>query len=202
MIRHAISYVSKAILVMVVCFSLGLASPAIAATSLGGDRGAAPVLKVVSFVSLSPSGVMGSIFGGLFAGSRPDNLGPVDGKLQPCPSSPNCVCSYTPLTDPQHAIEPLSFTGSDEAAWAALTKIVKGFDNTTVVTEEGDYLYAEFTTSLMGFVDDVEFALNRDEQLIHVRSASRLGQSDLGLNRQRVDSIRAELDRAIAVGDA
>ena len=146
--------------------------------------------------------MLGSILGGLFAGSRPSNLGPVEGKLQPCPSSPNCVCSHTALTDPQHAIEPLSFTGSEDEAWAALSKIVKASDNTTVVTEEGDYLYAEFKTSLMGFVDDVEFALNRNEKLIHVRSASRLGQSDLGLNRQRVESIRAALDRAIAVGDS
>ncbi|MEM9245919.1 MAG: DUF1499 domain-containing protein [Cyanobacteria bacterium P01_F01_bin.153] len=145
---------------------------------------------------------MGSVFGGLFAGSRPENLGSTNGQLQPCPNSPNCVSSQTGITDPQHAISPLSFTGSSDEAFSALIDIVKSQDNTTIITEGPDYLYAEFKTSLMGFIDDVEFVLNRDENLIHVRSASRLGESDLGLNRQRVETLRTALDRAIATGGA
>lgn len=176
----------------------GLASPAIAASS---DRPTA--ILDMSSVTLPSSGIMlGSIFGGLFAGSRPDNLGSVDGQLQPCPGSPNCVSSQTGLTDPQHSITPLSFSGSGEDAFAALTEIVKAQDNSTLVKEESGYLYAEFRTSLMGFVDDVEFVLSPDEKVIHVRSASRLGQSDLGLNRQRVEMLRTALDRAIATSEA
>ena len=79
---------------------------------------------------------------------------------------------------------------------------MKAQDNSTVLKEEAGYIYAEFRTSLMGFIDDVEFVLSPEEKVIHVRSASRLGQSDLGLNRQRVEMLRTALDRAIATGEA
>ena len=73
-----------------------------------------------------------------------------------------------------------------------LKAVVQGMERTEIITESSDYLYAEFTTPLMGYVDDVEFYLDRNAGVIHVRSASRLGQSDLGLNRKRVEAIRAE----------
>ncbi len=192
------SSVSGVLIAGLLFFALVLSPSAIAANAPSDTN----ANNYALFVAPSSGLLLGSIFGGLFAGNRPDNLGNTDGQLQPCPNSPNCVSSQTDITDPQHAISPLSFTGSSDEAFAALVAIVKAQDNATVITEGADYLYAEFKTSLMGFVDDVEFVLNRDKNLIHVRSASRLGKSDLGLNRQRIETLRTALDRAIATGNA
>lgn len=128
-----------------------------------------------------------------FSGKRPDNLGIKDGKLAPCPASPNCVSSQADAADAEHAIEPLTYATSGAEAMAALKSIVEGMERTNIVTAADDYVYAEFTSSLMGFVDDVEFYLDEAAGIIHVRSASRLGKSDLGVNRKRVEEIRARL---------
>ncbi|MBW4554735.1 MAG: DUF1499 domain-containing protein [Trichormus sp. ATA11-4-KO1] len=127
----------------------------------------------------------------VFAGKRPHNLGVRNGKLAPCPNSPNCVSSQS--TDLVHTIAPLTFTSSPEQAIAHLKNIIQSLPRTKIITESEDYLYAEFKSALMGFVDDVEFYLDRSANIIHVRSASRLGQSDLGVNRQRIETIRAKL---------
>lgn len=123
-----------------------------------------------------------------FSGTRPSNLGVIDGKLQPCPNSPNCVSSQA--NDPEHSIAPLTFTGDPSAAIANLQKIILAMPRTKIITAEGKYLYAEFTSAIMGYVDDVEFFANPDKGIIEVRSASRLGESDLGVNRQRIEAIR------------
>jgi uncharacterized protein (DUF1499 family) len=123
-----------------------------------------------------------------FSGKRPANLGVRDGKLAPCPGSPNCVSSQAEASDKTHAIEPLRFTGDPGAAMRKLRTVVEGIPRTTVIESRPDYLYAEFSTPLMGFVDDVEF--HQHGMTIHVRSASRLGYSDLGVNRKRIESIR------------
>jgi uncharacterized protein (DUF1499 family) len=127
-----------------------------------------------------------------FPGNAPTNLGVKDGKLLACPGSPNCVSSQTPAADAEHAIAPMAYTGSAGEAIAKLKTIVQGMERTKVINASGDYLYAEFSTKLMGFVDDVEFYADDAAKVIHVRSASRLGQSDLGVNRQRVEAIRAQ----------
>jgi uncharacterized protein (DUF1499 family) len=126
----------------------------------------------------------------MFAGKRPSNLGVDNGKLTPCPPTPNCVCSQS--QDVQHQIAPLTYRSAPEQAIGDLKAIIQAETRTTLVTETANYLYAEFASKLMGFVDDVEFYLDTDTQLIHVRSASRLGQSDLGVNRKRVESIRSQ----------
>ncbi|MEA5578748.1 DUF1499 domain-containing protein [Anabaena sp. UHCC 0451] len=125
----------------------------------------------------------------IFAGKRPNNLGVKDGKLAPCPPSPNCVCSQA--SDSLHQIAPLSFTSTPEQALSQLKSIIISLPRTKIIAETEFYLYAEFKTALMGFVDDVEFHLDRNSSIIHVRSASRLGYGDLGLNRQRIEKIRA-----------
>lgn len=130
-----------------------------------------------------------------FSGTRPSNLGPKDGKLAPCPSSPNCVCSQSPTSDSEHYIAPLSLKTSAPEAIASIKTIVESMERTMVITETDSYLYAEFTSAMMGYVDDVEFYADAAEQVVHVRSASRLGQSDLGVNRKRVEDIRAALER-------
>lgn len=128
----------------------------------------------------------------IFAGKRPNNLGVKDGKLAPCPSSPNCVCSQA--SDSLHQIAPLSFTSPPEQAFSQLKSIIQSLPRTKIITESGDYLYVEFKTALMGFVDDVEFYLDRNSNIIHVRSASRLGYGDLGVNRQRIEKIRTHFN--------
>jgi uncharacterized protein (DUF1499 family) len=124
-----------------------------------------------------------------FSGKRPTNLGVRDGKLSPCPASPNCVCSQA---DDEHRVEPLRYGSSPTEAIAQLRQIIESMERTQVITAANDYLYAEFTTALMGYVDDVEFYLDAAAGVIHVRSASRLGQSDLGVNRKRIEAIRSQ----------
>ena len=121
-----------------------------------------------------------------FSGTRPDDLGVHDGKLKPCPGTPNCVNSQS--DKPQEKIEPLPAVPIYE-----VKKVIESMERTTIITETSNYLYAEFKSQLMGFVDDVEFYLDPAENVIHVRSASRLGKSDLGVNRARVEEIRAKL---------
>jgi uncharacterized protein (DUF1499 family) len=126
-----------------------------------------------------------------FPGTRPTNLGVRDGKLAACPSSPNCVSSQA--GQGSHAIAPLSFSGDGAAAMKKLEAVVRAMPRTEVMVSKPDYLYAEFSTPLLGFVDDVEFFC--DGEVIHVRSASRLGYSDLGVNRKRVNMIREALGK-------
>jgi uncharacterized protein (DUF1499 family) len=127
----------------------------------------------------------------MFAGKRPTTIGLQAGRLAPCPSSPNCVCSYD--SDELHKIDPLRYSSTPAAAWAALKQTIESLERTKIITATPDYLYAEFSSKLMGFVDDVEFYLDPAAGVIQVRSASRLGQSDLGVNRQRIELIRSQL---------
>lgn len=127
----------------------------------------------------------------MFAGKRPNNLGVRDGKLLPCPNTPNCVCSQS--SDAQHSIEPLTYNSTPSEAMAELKTAIQAMKRTKIITENKNYLYAEFTIPIIGFVDDVEFYLDEEAKVIHVRSASRLGKSDLGVNRRRIETIRTKL---------
>lgn len=128
--------------------------------------------------------------GSLFAGQRPSHLGVKNGQLSPCPGSPNCVVSQgTP--DAEHAIAPIAYSGEATSALAQLEAVITEMPRTAIIEKTDTYLYAEFTSPLMGYVDDVEFYLDPADTVIHVRSASRLGQSDLGVNRKRIEAIRA-----------
>lgn len=132
---------------------------------------------------------MAALFGSLFAGTPPTGLGVRDGRLAPCPASPNCVASEA--TDDAHRIAPLACRGTTGAAMATLAQVVAAFPGATIVVRRDDYLYATFATPLMGFVDDVEFAALPGRNAIDVRGASRLGYSDLGTNRKRIEAVRA-----------
>lgn len=123
-------------------------------------------------------------------GVRPVNLGIKDGKLAPCPSSPNCVSSQS--SDREHAVDPLSFTGTAAEAHDGIKKIILSMKRARIITDTGTYIHAEFASAIFGFVDDVEFWFDESTKLIHVRSAARLGYSDLGVNRKRVEYIRAQ----------
>ena len=121
------------------------------------------------------------------AGSRPDNLWIADGRLAKCPDSPNCVNSQA--TDEKHSIAPFTYDGSRQDAIQRLKQAISNLKRTQIVEEREDYLRIECTSALFRFVDDVEFYFP-EENVIHVRSASRLGYSDLGVNRKRVETLR------------
>lgn len=123
-------------------------------------------------------------------GVRPVNLGIKDGKLAPCPSWPNCVSSQS--TDREHAVEPLSFPGTVTEAREGIKKIILSMKRSRIITETDRYIHAEYTSAIFRFVDDVEFWFDESAKVIHVRSASRLGHGDLGVNRKRVEDIRAQ----------
>ena len=134
---------------------------------------------------------------GLFSGTRPDNLGVHDARLAPPKPTPNNVNSQVDKdADTAHWIDPLRYHGDARKAWETLRNIVNGMPRVKLVKSEPNYIYAEFTTRLMGFVDDTEFYLDENAGVIHVRSASRLGNGDLGVNRERIESIRAMLAQA------
>jgi len=122
------------------------------------------------------------------AGERPANLGSKDGRLVACPSSPNCVSSQA--DDERHRIAPLAFSGDPDAAFARLKQVLDRRGDTTIIEENTGYLRVELRTTF--FVDDGEFLLDRERQVIQVRSASRLGYSDLGKNRSRLEEIREQ----------
>ncbi len=131
----------------------------------------------------------------MFAGKRPQNLGHGTGRLAPCKASPNCVSSQADASDKEHYIAPIALRGN--GAMAAVRKAVESMPRTTVVRVEPGYLYAEFRSKLMGFVDDVEFLADPASGVVHVRSASRLGRRDFGVNRNRVEALRAILEKRI-----
>lgn len=120
--------------------------------------------------------------------SPPGNLGVQQNRLQPCPQSPNCVCSFD--TDAQHGIPAIAFTGDGSREWQALLTSIRQEPAATLITESDTYVHAEFRSRLFRFVDDVELLIDRDAHCIHVRSASRTGHSDLGVNRQRMETLR------------
>lgn len=151
-----------------------------------------------AFVMLSGSVLLAGCHG-----ARPAVLGVRDGRLAPCPSSSNCVSSLA--ADQTHRIAPFPLSGSAAAAIGRLASIVRSLPRTSVVTATETYLHAEFASAVFRFVDDVEFFADESARVIHVRSAARVGSSDLGVNRKRIEMIRArwgEAPAAIPPGEA
>ena len=128
------------------------------------------------------------------SGTRPATLGVKEGRLVPCPNSPNCVSTQS--TDAKHRIDPIPYTTSTEEARNRLEEIVRAMPRTEVVRLEEDYMHLECRSRLFGFVDDVEFWFDDANKVIHCRSASRKGYSDMGVNRKRVERIREQFNAA------
>lgn len=134
---------------------------------------------------------------GFLSGTVPQDLGVTDGRLKPPSVTPNSVSSQASLY-PEHpqknyaSIAPLTYTGDGDAAMARLAILLQKSERTVVVTQEPGYIYAQCTSALLKFTDDIEFWLDRPNSVIQVRSASRLGKKDFGVNRARVESIRAQ----------
>jgi uncharacterized protein (DUF1499 family) len=130
----------------------------------------------------------------MFAGKRPKNLGVKDGKLAALPAKPNSVSSQAKSA--QQRVMPLRLSGESALAMNRLKDVVNNIAGTTLIDENEHYLYFECASKLLGFVDDLEFLCDPYEQVVHVRSASRLGYSDLGVNRKRIASIRRKFELA------
>ena len=116
-----------------------------------------------------------------------------DGRLAPCPRTPNCVNSRE---TGRSAVAPLEFNDSATAAFARLKRVVASLPRTRIVEATDSYLHAEVRSRIFGFIDDVEFLIDPVASQVHVRSASRVGYSDFGVNRARVEAIRVRFARA------
>lgn len=108
--------------------------------------------------------------------------------LAPCPNRPNCVSSLA--HDQKHAIAPFPIIGDIQMSLDNLALIIQNLPRTKIIFKDDNYLHAEFTSRFFGFVDDVEFLANPIKKVIEVRSASRVGYGDLGVNRQRIEDLR------------
>ncbi len=128
---------------------------------------------------------------GCSGGRPPLNLGVTETGLAPCPGSPNCVSSWTDAAD--RRVEPLRYAGDAARARVRLLEVLGGMERVRIVRSDDDYIHAEFRSAVFGFVDDVEFHFN-PPGVIQVRSASRSGYYDFGVNRARVETIRARFD--------
>jgi uncharacterized protein (DUF1499 family) len=174
------------IALLVLAWVTGWPAPSWAATS--------PLTSsVASFPMANPIGnPLAALFS--FPDSRPVNLGLQSGQLAPCPQTANCVNSQA--SDAAHQIAAISGGADPAQTLASLAKTVAAFPGAAVITTTDNYVYAEFTSQLLGFVDDVEFYLDPAAGVIQTRSASRIGESDFGVNRRRIESIRLALEKA------
>ena len=134
--------------------------------------------------------ILAAITGGC-SGSRPDSVGVHNSRLSDCPGSPNCVSSES--TDDRFQVPSLHLADTSGNQWEELIATVKAMPRTSIIVQTDNYLHAECKSRVFRFVDDLELLLNRETGEISIRSASRVGRSDFGVNRKRIDSLRAML---------
>ncbi len=131
---------------------------------------------------------------GIFLGVNADaKLGVKDGKLMPCNGRYNCAITQT-VDGQRPNAQPIHYTGSKEEARALLKKIILSFARVKIVAETDNYLHATFESKFWKFIDDVEFYFSEDESVINMRSASRVGKYDLGVNKRRLTKIRKRFE--------
>ncbi len=140
-------------------------------------------------------GAMALTLSGCSGGRPPLAPGVAESQLAPCPASPNCVSSRADAAEQR--VEPLSYTGEAAPARTRLLNILRRMERVRIVQSRDDYLHAEFRSAVFGFVDDGEFYFH-PSGTIQVRSASRSGYYDFGVNRERVEGVRAQFDAALA----
>jgi uncharacterized protein (DUF1499 family) len=143
------------------------------------------VLAVLALVLVAAVGLS------LAARRRPPS-GLVDGRLRPCPDTPNCVSSQSAVED--QAVRPMRFEGDPQEAFARLVGLVDTLPRTVLLQHDEGYAHFEVTTALLRFRDDLELQLDATAGVIHLRSCSRVGRSDLGTNRRRVEAIRGAFE--------
>ncbi len=154
-------------------------------------------MKLLRIFSISAAAVLAAAWMPLActAMGKTPQIGIQNGRLAPCPSTPNCVSSDAEANDEAHRIQPFRIRDDARLFWETLKKTIADRPRTRIVSATGDYLHAEEKSRIFGFIDDVEFHLRPSEGIAAVRSASRIGHSDLGVNRKRVEQIRADLKR-------
>jgi uncharacterized protein (DUF1499 family) len=160
------------------------------------------VVQAVIWIALAVVAVLLAARFGAFGGRAPTHLGVTDGKLKPPSKTPNSVTSQADLW-PDAAqrdyarIAPIAPVGNDsgdgKATVAKIAQVVEDLPGAQIVERRDDYLYAQFTTAMLRFVDDVEFWFDPATKVVQVRSASRVGRKDFGVNRARIENIRARV---------
>jgi uncharacterized protein (DUF1499 family) len=133
-----------------------------------------------------------SLYVCILLSATPAAAGP--SRISPCPDSPNCVSSQS--NDSAHFIEPLRYTGNLADARQKLIELLENSKRTRLISVETDYIHAEFRSLIFNFVDDVEFYFSSEDRIIHVRSASRTGYYDFGVNRRRVERLRLTFEHS------
>ena len=128
-----------------------------------------------------------SVLGYMSQSGRANGL--VEGRLTQCPDTPNCVCSEF-AADAAHYIGPLVISSDDTAQIMGRLKSIIREMGGSIEQERDNYLAATFTSAIFRFVDDLEIRIDLENNLIHLRSASRVGRSDGGVNRQRIDRVK------------
>jgi len=121
----------------------------------------------------------------------PEGLGVVDGQLNSCPTSPNCVSTQADPEDATHYVEPIVYSGDRKATQLKIESLMLTSSNVRIVSSELGYVHFEVKSKLIGYIDDVEFYLPEADSVVHFRSASRVGHSDLGVNRERFNQINS-----------
>jgi uncharacterized protein (DUF1499 family) len=130
--------------------------------------------------------IMGLLSG--CAGKPPEKRGLDEGNLLACPDKPNCVS--TAIESSARYVAPFEYSGKREDAIATMVQIVSEMGNTTIQEEDDGYFWVECSSRMFGFIDDLEIYFPAEKKLVYIRSASRLGYSDFGVNRRRVEKIR------------
>ncbi|MHA1468358.1 MAG: DUF1499 domain-containing protein [Promethearchaeota archaeon] len=122
--------------------------------------------------------------------SEEKRTGIINNKFKPCPKTPNCVSTMASNDDKKHYISPISYISSQEEAVEKIIQIINSLKGTKIKVKEINYIHVIFSTKLLRFKDDVEFYFDDSSKIIHFKSASRIGSSDLGTNRKRMEKIR------------
>tara|TARA_Y100001934_G_C12085225_1_gene646671 strand:- start:267 stop:743 length:477 start_codon:yes stop_codon:yes gene_type:complete len=151
-------------------------------------------IKLISYVVFLNALVFYELVNRIYA-KNPENYKLEYNLLKPCPKSPNCVFSLS--KNPQNSIHPIRFNGSLISAKEKLKKVIKKFSNAKFVIEAPLYWHIEFTSRWWEFIDDMQIIFDESESQIHLRSASRVGYWDLGVNRRRVEKIRLQFNKII-----
>ncbi len=127
----------------------------------------------------------------------PASLGVNDGRLAPCPDSPNCVSSQADPSDRKHFMQPLAYNGAAASALGRIREVIASQPRAELIVAQETYLHTVFRSATIGFPDDVEFFVDEQAGLIHFRAAARMGRDDLGVNRARMERLSTRLSEVL-----